>query len=145
MSNEKFPAEILNEAVYVTRYAGSGVINTTIGFIVIFVAMAVGFSPVISNVSGYAVGFTLGFILSKKFVFGSNGRYMAEALRYLVAFIISFLVNLIVLQLALAYFQIHAIISQLAAAGSYTLFMYIMMRVYVFGMSKNDDRNLENS
>ena len=73
--------------------------------------MAIGFSPVVSNVAGYAVGLMLGFVLSKKFVFRSNGRFVAESVRYLIAFIISFLFNLLVLHLSLAYLNIHAVTS----------------------------------
>lgn len=120
------------EAAYITRFAGSGIINTIIGFIIIFFAMALGYSPMVSNVAGYAVGFTLGFVLSKKFVFRSNGHFAAESIRYLIAFAIAFLVNLLVLRLALTYMNFHAVISQIVAAVSYTLLMYILTRLYVF-------------
>ena len=125
-------SEWRKEAVYITLYAGSGVINTIVGFIVIFSAMAIGFSPMVSNVAGYAVGFILGFVLSKKFVFRSNGHFVAESGRYLIAFVISFLFNLLVLNLALSYLIFHVVVAQIAAAGSYTMLMYILTRLFVF-------------
>ena len=124
------------EAKYLTRYAGSGVVNTIAGFIVIFSAMASGFSPLVSNIAGYAVGFILGFVLSKKFVFRSNGHFVGESVRYLVAFLISFFFNLLVLHFALTFLNLHVVVSQVSAAGSYTLLMYLMTRLLVFG-SKN--------
>jgi putative flippase GtrA len=124
------------EARYLTRYVGSGLINTLAGFVVIFSAMALGFSPMVSNVAGYALGFTLGFVLSKKFVFRSNGHYVAESVRYLIAFAISFLFNLLVLRLALIYLNFHVVASQVVAAAGYTLLMYTLTRLFVFGTSR---------
>ena len=125
--------------MYIARYTGSGVVNTIVGFIVIFSAMALGFSPTVSNVVGYAVGFTLGFVLSKKFVFRSNGHFVWESVRYLIAFVISFLSNLLVLHLALDYLNIHAVTAQIAAAVSYTVLMYVLTRLFVFGKKSASD------
>ena len=105
MKNNQQPPAQCNERDYITRYAGSGLINTIVGFIVIFCAMSLGFSPVISNIAGYVVGFMLGFFLSKKFVFRSEGHFVAESIRYLFAFVFAFLINLIVLQTALNYLK----------------------------------------
>lgn len=69
------------EAAYLARYAGSGVINTIVNFIIIFSAMAFGFSLMVLNVVGYIVGFILGFVLSKIFIFRSNGHFVVESIR----------------------------------------------------------------
>lgn len=142
MKNNNQTSDWRKEATYLTRYAGSGIVNTIVGFIVIFSAMALGFSPMVSNVVGYAVGFTLGFVLSKKFVFRSNGHFVAESVRYLVAFVISFLFNLLVLRLALVYLNFNAVTSQVAAAVSYTVLMYILTRLFVFDTMKATKQDL---
>lgn len=126
----------MSEALYVTRYTGSGAVNTIVGFAVIFIAMAVGFSPVVSNIAGFAVGFTLGFVLSKKFVFRSDGHFVGESVRYLIAFMVAFLFNLLVLHLALNQFDLRAVPSQIVAALSYTVLMYVLARFFVFSPSK---------
>lgn len=123
------------EAVYLSRYAGSGVINTLVGFAVIFIAMIAGFSPMVSNIAGYAVGFILGFVLSKKFVFRSNGCFVAESMRYLIAFMVCFIFNLIALWVALNILGLHAMLAQFVAAGCYTMLMYLATRTYVFSPS----------
>jgi putative flippase GtrA len=125
-----------SESVLLTRYLGSGALNTIVGFSVILVLMAWGMSPLLANISGYFVGFVLGFVVSKKFVFRSNGHFVAESVRYLVAFIISFLFNLLVLRLTLNYMNFHVVTSQVAAASSYTLLMYILTRLFVFDTMK---------
>lgn len=120
------------EIMYLIRHAGNGVINTIVGFIVIFSAMGLGFSPIVSNVAGYAVGFVLGFVISKKFVFRSNGHFVTESIRYLIAFAISFAFNLLVLRFALLYSNLHVMVSQAVAAVAYTLLMYLLTRFFVF-------------
>lgn len=132
IKNKNLALNWAREAAYLTRYAGSGIINTIVGFAVIFLAMSIGFSPIVSNVAGYAVGFVLGFVLSKKFVFRSNGHFVAESIRYMVAFIISFLFNLFILHFVLDMLNFNAYVAQVAAAASYTLFMYILTRGFVF-------------
>lgn len=131
--NNKFYRE---ESGYIIRYAGSGVVNTIVGLLVIFLAMASGIPPVISNISGYAVGFILSFVLSKKFVFRSEGHFVTESLLYLYAFAVAFLFNLLVLNIELYYFNVNAVLAQLIAAASYTLLMYLLVRMFVFNRAK---------
>jgi len=128
-----------NESALLVRYLGSGVLNTLVGFGVIFLLMACGVSPVVSNISGYFVGFLLGFIVSKKFVFRSNGHFVKENIRYLFAFLISFLFNLLVLRLALIYSDLPVVASQILAAVGYTMLMYLLGRFFVFSSKKNEN------
>jgi len=127
-----------SESAYLGRYAGSGALNTVTGFAVIFALMALGFSPYIANIGGYLVGFILGFVVSKKFVFRSNGHFVGESIRYLVAFLICFCLNLVALQIALTTLNIRALLAQLLAAVVYTISMYMLTRWFVFsaGMAK---------
>jgi putative flippase GtrA len=121
-----------SESTLLTRYLGSGVLNTLAGFTVIFLLMAAGVSPVLANVSGYAVGFALGFVVSRKFVFVSDGRVAAEGIRYLLAFLAAFLANLMVLHLALGVQRWSATLAQVLAAVAYTGVMYLLSRFLVF-------------
>lgn len=117
------------------RYAGSGVLNTIAGFAVIFTLMALGFSPYTANIGGYLVGFLLGFVVSKKFVFRSNGHFVGESVRYLLSFLICFCLNLLTLKLVLA--QTNAFAAQLVAAVVYTGAMYLFTRWFVFSGGMN--------
>lgn len=132
------------ESGYLGRYVGTGTLNTMTGFAVIFLLMWLGAPPFWANVAGYAVGFLLGFVLFKKFVFRSDGHFVPESIRYLIAFLCSFLVNLLVLRIALTYLNIHAVFSQVVAAGSYSVLMYLLTRLFVFRIAgslqpKNND------
>lgn len=124
------------ESIYLGRYIGSGAFNTLIGFAVIFGMMWAGFSPVVANVAGYATGFVLGFFLLKKIVFRSNGRFVSESVRYLVAFLCAFVLNLIVLFVVLNKFGLSAVLAQVAGAIAYTGSMYVLTRFYAFSPSQ---------
>lgn len=121
-----------SESVYLCRYAGSGVLNTLVGFTVIFLLMGLGVSPIIANVGGYLVGLILGFFVAKKIVFRSEGHATTESIRYLAAFLASFVLNLLVLQFSLASLRWNAIPAQLLAAATYTTIMYLLTRWLVF-------------
>jgi putative flippase GtrA len=120
------------ESAILARYLGSGALNTLVGFGIIFLLMAVGVSPVLANICGYAVGFVLGFVVSRRFVFRSEGGIASEGLRYLLAFLSSFLANLLVLHIALGSLQLHPLLAQFLAACTYTGTMYLLTRFVVF-------------
>lgn len=124
------------EIGYIVRYGGSGVINTLVGYAVIFSAMALGCSAIISNILGYAVGFFMGFVLSKKYVFRSNGQISIEAKKYAIVFVVSFAANLITLKLLLAV-QVNVVFSQVLATSAFTVVMYCLTRYAVFNRGKN--------
>lgn len=120
------------EVWQLSRYAGSGSLNTAVGFGVIFALMALGVSPLIANIGGYLVGFVLGFVVSRKFVFRSNGHFVGESLRYLAAFAACFLLNLWILHTTLNQFGWNTLVAQLTAAAAYTTSMYVCTRWLVF-------------
>ncbi len=113
------------------RYLGSGVVNTIIGFAVIFALLAAGAQPLWANVGGYGAGLALGFLFSRKLVFRSNGHWSGEGVRYLLAFALCFLLNLAVLRVLLG-FSLHVAAAQVVASAAYTVAMYAMQRVFVF-------------
>lgn len=131
------------EATYLGRYAGSGILNTLVGFGLIFSAMAIGLSPLVANCIGYFVGFSLGFILTKKWVFRSKGHFLFENIRYVVAFLVSFCFNLFVLHSCVNIFRIDPLLSQLIAGASYTSLMFLLSRFFVFreGRAENNPIN----
>jgi putative flippase GtrA len=126
-----------SESLVIGRYIGSGAANTVLGFAVIFVTMWIGFSPLAANICGYVVGFMLGFVLSKKVVFRSEGAFVKESLRYLLAFAVAFLLNVLALHVAMDPLGFHPVFAQLGAGVVYTLVMYVLTRYYVFAPRNN--------
>lgn len=118
------------EIQLLARFLSSGVVNTFLGFAVIFALMAAGVQPFWANIAGYATGFFLGFVLSRNFVFRSNGRFVVQSLRYLMSFAMCFALNLLALQAGLQYMA--AIPAQLVASAAYTVSMFCLARFWVY-------------
>ena len=137
MKSERNILSKFKKTARLVRYTWGGLITTIIGFLVIFTSMKFGLSPFVSNAVGYGVGLILSFMISKNFVFKSDGHLVIESIRYLTAFVISFLVNLFVLHTSLINFMLPMLASQILAALSYTLLMYLFMCVFVFNPAIN--------
>lgn len=119
-----------NEARLLARFLSSGVANTLLGFAVIFALLALDIRPLWANVAGYATGFVLGFLVSRNFVFRSNGRFVVQSLRYLLSFALCFVLNLLVLQAGLQHMGV--ILAQVLASAAYTLSMFLFARLWVY-------------
>jgi putative flippase GtrA len=121
-----------SEFAILVRYCGSGVVNTVIGFTVIFGLMALGVGPFSSNVLGYAAGLCAGFYLARRFVFYSDGDLFSQGWRYIAAFAGSYAVNLLVLYVCTTQLAIGKYLSQVLASGTYLGLMYPLSRWIVF-------------
>jgi putative flippase GtrA len=129
-----------HEFLHLLRYAASGVLNTLVGMSAILVlTLAVGLPPFAANIGGYLISLSIGFFISKKYIFFSGGHVAAESMRYVFSFALCFVLNLLVLWIALNLLHINVVIAQLLAAGTYTLAMYPLSRwfVFQFNSSKN--------
>ena len=121
-----------NESNYFSRYIGTGALNTFAGWSIIFLLMGMGISPILANISGYLIGLLIGFLVSKGFVYRSAEPARGEVVRYLVAFVISFLINLSALQFSLEVLYWNQNVAQVVAALMYTVIMYFLTRYFVF-------------
>ena len=128
------------ESGYIGRHSVSGIVNTAIGFSVIFLLTYLNFSPVVANFSGYAAGLVSGFYLSKKFVFRSDGSSVKQGIQYLAAFLVAFLVNLGVLKLILHFTLWHVMLAQLLAAVAYTSVIFLLSRSLIFSTRNPEER-----
>lgn len=126
----------LLEAQVIVRFLGSGVINTLLGFGIIFALMAGGIEPLWANITGYAAGFVIGFLLSRNFVFRRNGKFMGQGLRYLLSFTICFALNLFVLHAGLQYMA--AISAQVLASAAYTVSMFLLARLWIYRSAREE-------
>ena len=118
----------------IQRYIGSGLVNTAIGYLVIFLSMTAGLSPIASNVLGYAVGLASAFILGRIWVFRSSGRPIGEAFRFFISFLISYSLNIIALTTLIS-IDVDLMFSQVVASGIYVLSMLIISALWVYDVS----------
>ena len=130
------------ESGYLGRYVGSGALNTVVGLSVIFGVTAVGVSPYLANVAGYAVGLVLGFWTARAFVFRGTGDINREGWRYLLSFAISWLLNFLILRWSMKTLGLDPLLAQIVAAIGYSTAMYLFGRYFVFLFNaKNGTRN----
>lgn len=115
------------------RFLTVGVINTLLGYCVIFSCMyLLKMSPESSNVVGYAVGLVASYSLNRKFTFNSTQKRLNEIVRFLVVFAVAYGLNFAVLVLLIHNFNIHAGVSQVLAGVAYVVVSFVMNKFYVF-------------
>lgn len=112
------------------RYNAVGVVNTLVGFSIIFGLMFLGIDPTVSNAIGYGVGGVLSFYLNKKYTFQSTGNAIKQALYFFMVLGVSYLLNFMTLQFLLP--RTDAYIAQLISAVVYTLSSFILAKRIVF-------------
>lgn len=113
------------------RFSLAGVVNSLVGYVVIYAAMWLGLNPVWANVAGYGVGLLVAYQLSLRFVFRRSGPDSARVVRFLVTFGVAYLLNLLVLRVSLAS-GIHPYIAQVVAAVPYLTCMFLLSHFWVF-------------
>ena len=122
---------MISFAASLWRFSLAGVINTLLGYAVIFGCMAAGMSPYASNLLGYSVGLVCSFVLSKTFVFSARGGARRQALRFLLAFAVAYSANLLALHMALK-LGAHPVPAQVIASAVYLITMFGVSRSWVF-------------
>ncbi|WP_190271902.1 GtrA family protein [Chlorobium phaeobacteroides] len=111
----------------------TGIFNTLVGYGTFFVFYRfVNLSPELSNAIGYGIGLISAFILNRLFVFKRTIFSFGAFLRFVLSFIISFILNLAILY----YFHrsLHVIpeIAQIAAMIAYTIIFYLLNKYFVW-------------
>jgi putative flippase GtrA len=115
------------------RFLGVGAVNTLIGLGVIYACKRLlGFGDVLANMSGYAVGLTIGFMLNRHWTFGHMGNVRIAALRFLAVFGVAYSVNLLCVLLAIRAAGIDDYVSQAIGILPYTAIFYLGSRLYAF-------------
>ena len=113
------------------RYGAAGIINTVLGYSLIFALQALGTSPYIANAAGYGVGFIVSFFLQKRFVFGSSGQTSQEAVKFTLAFLASYAANFLVLHILLTA-GTNPYLSQIGGFATYFAAMFLISKIWVF-------------
>jgi putative flippase GtrA len=129
-------AEFLPFLGRAVRYGLVGVLNTLVSLAVI-AALDVGLHvrPDLANAAGYAVGVAISFTLARGFVFRDKNRVAETAPRYILVIATAFLLNQVVLYLALRVLGAGAVrhmIAQLSGMATYTVFSFLACNIWVF-------------
>tara|TARA_B100000614_G_C14431263_1_gene446224 strand:+ start:407 stop:829 length:423 start_codon:yes stop_codon:yes gene_type:complete len=113
------------------KYGLVGVMNTLITFLVIAILSYLGFSPVTSNVIGYACGLANSFFFNGRFTFAStNGR--KAVYRFLAGFALAYCINLAVLLALTRQGDLPEMASQAIAMLAYNICFFLIMKFWIF-------------
>jgi putative flippase GtrA len=109
----------------------SGVVNTVIGYTLIFSFMFLGLTPFLSNVLGYSIGFFFSFFMGKYVVFRSQEKKLSELIRYFLVFALAYLINAFMLHYSLK-LGISPYLCQLFGGIAFSTTNYTLSRIWVF-------------
>jgi putative flippase GtrA len=121
------------------KYLLVGVLNTAIGYAIIFLCMyAFGFSAVISNVVGYALGMTTSYMLNQSFTFRGAVPGRGTVARFVMVSVIAYFANLGMLIFLINIFGVHEGLSQLLAGAVYVITSFLINKFYVFRFAAHE-------
>ena len=123
----------LGEHVRVARFLAVGVLNTFVGLAVIYLCkLLLGTGDVISNVIGYAVGLGNSFAWNRRWTFGHSGAALPAAARFMIVFMVAYLLNLATVMAAIHLFAVNSYLAQAIGIIPYTSFFYLGSRWFAF-------------
>lgn len=123
------------------RYIFVGIINTIIGYLVIFSFMFGGINPEFSNFLGYIIVIIVSYFLNKSYTFKSQNSHSKELPKFLFSMSFAYVLNLLTLMVCYRFFEINVYVSQILAGGVYTMSGYILSKIWVF---KKESQNATN-
>ncbi|WOI31631.1 GtrA family protein [Tritonibacter scottomollicae] len=127
--------------IQVSRFSAVGVVNTLVGLAIIWGSMYLGLGYVKANILGYAVGLIVSFTLNSRWTFSQRAKEGGStsatyALRFLIAFLIAWGANYMVLIFGVRSFNLSQYIAQLGAMATYTVVFFLLCRAFVFSAKK---------
>lgn len=118
---------------YFFLYCFVGIINTFIGFGIIFFLTFLGFVPELANFLGYCIGIVCSFFLNNKITFSDKKINKSQGLlKFAGSMGVAYLVNLIILFLSYRIFELDVYFSQVLAGSGYTLCGFLLSRGFVW-------------
>ena len=115
------------------RFLTVGVFNTLLGYCVIFAFMYLArMSAEASNLAGYGFCLFISYFLHRNFTFNSGHRKRYEATRFLVVFLVAYVLNFVVLLVMIHKLGLHEALSQVLAGVVYVAASYLMFKYHVF-------------
>ena len=118
--------------VYFYKYLLVGVINTIVGYGIIFLLMYIGVLPEVSNIIGYTVGISVSYLLNKTYTFKSKTHPKKEFPKFVFSLLIAYGLNFLTLILCIRAFNINPYISQILSGGVYTVSGFLFSKYFAF-------------
>jgi len=121
-----------NHAIFLNKALITGVINSLIGYAIIFTLIFLGMEPMSANFSGYCGGLVIAFKLNKYWVINNRAKDSAHVWRFIFAFAISYSISLMLLYIFIYIMNIDKYWAQLLSGAAYFVVFLSFNRLYVF-------------
>ena len=123
----------VSEFERVGRFLAIGVLNTFIGLATIYLCKwLLGTGDVPSNMIGYAVGLINSFAWNRRLTFAHSGTVLPAALRFLIVFLVAYVLNLATVLAAIHVFDVNSYLAHAIAIVPYTTAFYLGSKYFAF-------------
>ena len=127
------------------RFALTGLYNTAVGYSAILLGLWLGLGDFRANFLGYVVGLTFSYFVNRSWSFRVQSKpNIREVSSFLGAFVVSYLVNIIVLVIGREMGLMQSPVLHLGAMTAYTITFYLLSRFVVFRTADRSDKKIEN-
>jgi len=115
------------------KFGVVGIANTLITALIIwFLLRILNWSDYVSNLAGYVIGLINSFFWNRKWTFNSNSNVRVTVFKFIVTFVISYLIQLGNLYLLLNFTSFDSYICQLLSIIIYTCVNFVLNKYYTF-------------
>ena len=112
------------------KYNIVGIVNTLVGFSIIFLLMFVGLTPTVSNAIGYGLGAILSYFLNRRYIFKAENNSQTQMLRFFMVLGVAYMLNYVALQWLLGVMNPYG--AQVLSAMVYTVSSFTLAKFFVF-------------
>lgn len=114
------------------RYALIGILTNLFGYALYLLLTYLWDAPKLTMTLLYTVGTLIGFMLNRRFTFRHDGHIGIAGIRYLLAQLAGYLLNLFMLVLFVDWLGFSHQIVQAIAIVVVAIFLFVMFRLFVF-------------
>jgi putative flippase GtrA len=119
------------------RFAAVGVVNTLVGLVAIYAFLAwFGMSDAAANFFGYCIGWSISFVLNRRFTFRHRGDVGSALLRFVAVSIVAYSANLGVVLFTHRSLDVNVYVSQFFGVVTYTLVAFLGSYYYAFARTR---------
>ena len=116
-------------------YALIGVLTNVLGYAIYLILTYLWGAPKLTMTALYFLGASMGFLANRRFTFRHEGGIGVTGVRYLLAQVVGYLLNLVLLLLFVDWFDFSHQIVQAIAIVIVAIFLFVVLRLFVFAPS----------
>jgi len=114
------------------KYALIGAMNTVVSYLTYSVLLIIGLKYSVALAFSYLIGIMHSYAWNRYWNFRSRSPFGAETIRFILAYVISFFINLLLLKALIEQALIQPFIAQAVAIAITAPTTFLLMRYWVF-------------